>query len=94
MAGSVRVEVVRRVSEQINKLRSSISSAIKQHSHNSKEAEKLNDKLFRAKCILRNGNTTTFLPRKNHDGFLKMFLGSINILSVNSQAEKSNFFHL
>lgn len=44
-----------------------------------KLADKLEDDLQRAACLICDGEASTFLPTKAHGGFLKMFIGPINV---------------
>ncbi|XP_075486016.1 uncharacterized protein LOC142525586 isoform X1 [Primulina tabacum] len=55
----------------IGSLRSSLRS--------SKQAEKLEDELVRARYVLSEGDAAAFLPTKSHGRFLRMFLGPINV---------------
>ncbi|XP_043702063.1 transmembrane protein 120 homolog isoform X1 [Telopea speciosissima] len=63
----------------IQKLRSSIDSAVEKSSLDRKEAEKLDEELYKAKCILTDGDASSYLPSKSNGSFLKMFLGPINV---------------
>uniref|UniRef100_A0A5B7AYX6 Transmembrane protein 120 n=1 Tax=Davidia involucrata TaxID=16924 RepID=A0A5B7AYX6_DAVIN len=63
----------------INKLRSLISSSVKKRDIDSKEAEKLEEELYRANYLLSEGDAAPFLPSKSHGRFLRMFLGPINV---------------
>ncbi|OVA09401.1 TMPIT-like [Macleaya cordata] len=71
----------------ILKLRSSIDSAVKKGLLDRKEAEKLDEELFRARCILNDGDAASFLPIKPHGGFLKMFLGPISVLATRKDVQ-------
>ncbi|KAL3837988.1 hypothetical protein ACJIZ3_022579 [Penstemon smallii] len=55
----------------INSLRSSVRT--------SKNADKLEEELVRAKYVLSEGDAAAFLPSKSHGRFLRMFLGPINV---------------
>ncbi|KAJ4976125.1 hypothetical protein NE237_001231 [Protea cynaroides] len=63
----------------IQKLRSSIDSAVKKSTLDRKEADKLDEELYRAKCILTDGDASSYLPSRYNGSFLKMFLGPINV---------------
>lgn len=63
----------------ISKLRSSINSHLFDHTLDPKLADKLEDELNRARCILVDGDASSFLPGKKETRFLKMFLGPINV---------------
>ncbi|KAH7560824.1 hypothetical protein ACOSP7_016759 [Xanthoceras sorbifolium] len=49
------------------------------HSLPSKLADKLEDDLHRATCLIYDGDASTFLPTKANGGFVKMFIGPINV---------------
>ncbi|KAL0321657.1 UNVERIFIED_CONTAM: Transmembrane protein [Sesamum calycinum] len=55
----------------INSLRSSLRS--------SKNYDKLEEELTRARYVLSEGDAAAFLPSKSHGRFLRMFLGPINV---------------
>ncbi|KAI3904492.1 hypothetical protein MKW98_014672 [Papaver atlanticum] len=61
----------------IRTLHSSIASAVQNGVIDRKNAEKLDEELYRAKCLLNDGDVASFLPIKQHGGFLRMFLGPI-----------------
>ncbi|XP_058105182.1 uncharacterized protein LOC131248753 isoform X1 [Magnolia sinica] len=63
----------------IQRLQSSIVSAIKRGSIDQRDAEKLDDELYKARCIISDGDVSLLLPSKSHGSFLKMFLGPINV---------------
>ncbi|PON93047.1 TMPIT-like [Trema orientale] len=44
-----------------------------------KLADKLEEDLHRARCLLTDGDAASFLPAKPHGRFLRMFLGPINV---------------
>ncbi|KAF9603764.1 hypothetical protein IFM89_037850 [Coptis chinensis] len=48
---------------------------------------KLDEQLFRAKCILNDGDAASFLPNKSHGRFLKMFLGPINVRATRKDVQ-------
>ncbi|KAG8381641.1 hypothetical protein BUALT_Bualt06G0142700 [Buddleja alternifolia] len=45
----------------------------------SKDSDKLEEELIRAKYVLSEGDAAAFLPSKSHGRFLRMFLGPINV---------------
>ncbi|OVA09442.1 TMPIT-like [Macleaya cordata] len=71
----------------IKKLRSSVDSAVKRGILDRKEAEKLDEELFRARCIVNDGDVAAFLPIKPHGGFLKMFLGPISVRATRKDVQ-------
>ncbi|KAL2923488.1 hypothetical protein RDABS01_014979 [Bienertia sinuspersici] len=71
----------------IAKLRSSITSLTFDNDMDSRLAEKLEDELNRAKCILVDGDASSFLPGKAESQFLKMFLGPINVRAVRKDVQ-------
>ncbi|KAF9592906.1 hypothetical protein IFM89_018622 [Coptis chinensis] len=71
------------INSNIQKLRSTVRTAAL-HPH---EAERLDEELFRAKCILTDGDAASFLPNKSHGKFLKMFLGPINVRATRKDVQ-------
>ncbi|KAK9697268.1 hypothetical protein RND81_08G025900 [Saponaria officinalis] len=72
------------IDSAIRKLRSSVVS----DGHiDPKLAEKLEDELNRAKCILVDGDASSFLPGKAESGFLRMFLGPINVRATRKDVQ-------
>ncbi|GAB2296386.1 hypothetical protein Dimus_030507 [Dionaea muscipula] len=63
----------------ISKLRSSIDSFVFHKRLDPKLADKLEDELNRARCILVDGDASSFLPGKAQGRFLRMFIGPINV---------------
>jgi hypothetical protein len=64
----------------IRQIRSSVSSLVQHGKLDPKEAEKLEEELYRASNILSEGDAASFLPtKKSHGRFLSMFLGPINV---------------
>ncbi|KAK1297390.1 hypothetical protein QJS10_CPB15g00820 [Acorus calamus] len=51
------------------------------------EAEKLEEELYRARCVIRDGDVASFLPSKSHGRFLKMFLGPINVRAMRKDVQ-------
>ncbi|XP_023898837.1 uncharacterized protein LOC112010716 [Quercus suber] len=73
---SLRNRVVS-LDSSIRRLRSLLS-----HNHHlldPKLVDKLEEDLQRARCIMVDGDAASFLPPKTQGGFLKMFLGPINV---------------
>lgn len=71
----------------ILKLRSSINSHIFDHRLDPKLAEKLEDELNRARCILVDGDASSFVPGKAESRFLRMFLGPINVRATRKDVQ-------
>lgn len=63
----------------IHRLRSLIDSLHRNKILDPKLAEKLDEDLQRARCILVDGDASSFLPGNAQGGFLRMFLGPINV---------------
>ncbi|TQD86827.1 hypothetical protein C1H46_027591 [Malus baccata] len=66
----------------IRRLRSQLDSLLSSKALDPKLAEKLEEDLQRATCVLVDGDAASFLPGKSQGGrFLRMFLGPINVRS-------------
>ncbi|KAK1325093.1 hypothetical protein QJS10_CPA01g00473 [Acorus calamus] len=52
-----------------------------------RDAEKLEEELCRARCIIRDGDVGSLLPSKSQGLFLKMFLGPINVRAVRKDVQ-------
>ncbi|XP_058206341.1 uncharacterized protein LOC131319916 [Rhododendron vialii] len=63
----------------IRQIRSSVSSLVGHGKLDPKEAEKLEEELYRASYTLSEGDAAAFIPSKSHGRFLSMFLGPINV---------------
>ncbi|KAJ6850594.1 transmembrane protein 120-like protein [Iris pallida] len=44
-----------------------------------KAVEKIDEELYRARCLIKEGDLASILPNKDHGPFLKMFLGPVNV---------------
>uniref|UniRef100_A0A0D6R458 TMPIT-like protein n=1 Tax=Araucaria cunninghamii TaxID=56994 RepID=A0A0D6R458_ARACU len=66
----------------IKRLRSSLNSASDKDAIDHREAEKLEEELFRARCMISEGDVSALLPAKSQGSFLKMFLGPINVRAI------------
>ncbi|GLJ56164.1 hypothetical protein SUGI_1205710 [Cryptomeria japonica] len=64
---------------EIKKLRFSLNSA---DDIDHREAEKLEEELFRAHCMISEGDVSALNPNKPQGSFLKMFLGPINVRAL------------
>ncbi|KAL8150329.1 hypothetical protein V2J09_020137 [Rumex salicifolius] len=71
----------------IPKFRSSIDSLVFDKVLDPKLAEKLEDELNRAKCILVDGDASSFLPGKAQGRFLRMFIGPINVRATRKDVQ-------
>lgn len=71
----------------ILRLSSLVHSLLDNHGIDHKSAEKLEDELYRARCILVDGDAASFLPSKAHGRFLKMFLGPINVRATRKDVQ-------
>ncbi|CAN1139186.1 Transmembrane protein 120 homolog [Linum perenne] len=67
------------VDSSIHRCRSRLHSLLSRRLIDAKLAEKLEDELQRAKCLISDGEAAAFLPSKGHGRFLRMFLGPINV---------------
>ncbi|XP_015070696.1 transmembrane protein 120 homolog [Solanum pennellii] len=56
-----------------------LRSAVRKSKLDPNQAEKLEEELFKASYVLSEGDAAAFLPSKSHGGFLRMFLGPINV---------------
>ncbi|XP_020685371.1 transmembrane protein 120 homolog isoform X2 [Dendrobium catenatum] len=69
----------------IRRLQSSLCSASKSPSFDSKLTEKIEEEIYRAKCLLSDGDVASLLPSKDHGRFLNMFLGPINVRATRKE---------
>ncbi|KAJ1692794.1 hypothetical protein LUZ63_009492 [Rhynchospora breviuscula] len=67
------------------KLLESVSK--KNRSLDPKLKEKIEEELYRARCILTDGDAASLLPSKSHGRFLKMFLGPINVRATRKEVQ-------
>ncbi|XP_021900406.1 transmembrane protein 120 homolog [Carica papaya] len=63
----------------IRRLRSSIHSLLANKLLDPKLADRLEEDLQRARCMVADGDAAAFLPAKTQGRFLRMFLGPINV---------------
>ncbi|XP_058086413.1 uncharacterized protein LOC131233643 isoform X2 [Magnolia sinica] len=71
----------------IQKIRSSIESAVKKGAVDLWDAEKLDEELFKARCIISDGDVASLLPSEAQGSFLKMFLGPINVRATRKDVQ-------
>ncbi|WOK97161.1 transmembrane protein 120 [Canna indica] len=76
------------------RVQSSLGSAAKKKSGSAagggfdpKIAEKVDEELYRARCIINDGDVASLLPSKSHGRFLKMFLGPINVRATRKEVQ-------
>ncbi|OAY75226.1 hypothetical protein ACMD2_16152 [Ananas comosus] len=50
-------------------------------------ADKIDEELYRARCILSEGDVASLLPSKAHGRFLKMFLGPVNVRATRKEVQ-------
>lgn len=70
------------VESDIKKLRSALASSLEKDAIDHREVEKLEEELFRARCMMSEGDVSALLPSKAQGSFLKMFLGPINVRAL------------
>lgn len=70
---------VRRVDSRIHSLRSSLDSLLSNKLIAPSLADKLDEDLHRARCIIVDSEASSLLPGHAQGGFLRMFLGPINV---------------
>lgn len=75
------------VDSAIEKLRSSINYHLFDRRLDPKLAVKLEDELNRGRCILVDGDASSFLPGKAESRLLKMFLGPINVRATRKDVQ-------
>ncbi|KAA8526041.1 hypothetical protein F0562_007859 [Nyssa sinensis] len=75
------------LNSSILRLRSLIDSLLHNHLIDPKLADKLEDELNKARCMLIDGDTASFLPGTTPSGFLKMFLGPINVRATRKDVQ-------
>ncbi|CAN1177854.1 Transmembrane protein 120 homolog [Linum perenne] len=63
----------------IRRCRSLLHSLLSRRLIDNKLADKLGDELQRAKCVISDGDAAAFLPSTAQGGFLRMFMGPINV---------------
>ncbi|MQM01178.1 hypothetical protein Taro_033929, partial [Colocasia esculenta] len=64
----------------LRRLQSSLSAASsRSRGLDTKDAEKLDEELYRARSLISDGDVSSLLPSKTRGRFLRMFLGPINV---------------
>ncbi|KAG0473344.1 hypothetical protein HPP92_015201 [Vanilla planifolia] len=63
----------------LRRLQSSLDSFSRRHSFDHKSLEKVEEDIYKMKCLLADGDVASLLPSKDHGRFLKMFLGPVNV---------------
>ncbi|XP_020240935.1 transmembrane protein 120 homolog, partial [Asparagus officinalis] len=69
----------------LKKLKTAANSAISRGEIDRRNAEKLDEELDRAKCLISEGDVSSLLPNKDHGKFLKMFLGPVNVRATRKE---------
>ncbi|KAJ6851127.1 transmembrane protein 120-like protein [Iris pallida] len=62
-----------------------VQSAARRSAADTKAVEKINEELYRARCLIKEGDMASILPNKDHGRFLKMFLGPVNVLATRKE---------
>jgi hypothetical protein len=75
------------LSSSIRRLRSLIHSLLSNNLLDPSFADKLDEDLQRARCILYDGDASSFLPGSAQGGFLRMFLGPINVRATRKDVQ-------
>ncbi|XP_042395257.1 transmembrane protein 120 homolog [Zingiber officinale] len=78
----------------LRRIRSSIDSAAKKNggsrgggSTDPKIAEKVDEELYRIRCLIEDGDIASLLPSKTHGRFLKSFLGPLNVRATRKDVQ-------
>ncbi|CAL9106381.1 unnamed protein product [Musa textilis] len=72
----------------LRRLQSSLDSAAKKKGAiDSKIAEKVDEELYRVRCVINDGDVASLLPNKAHGRFLKMFLGPVNVRATRKEVQ-------
>ncbi|KAK3042793.1 hypothetical protein RJ639_001066, partial [Escallonia herrerae] len=71
----------------IKNLLSSLASSRKKGNLDPKDAEKLEEELYRARYLLSEGDAASFLPSKSNGRFMRMFIGPINVRATRKDVQ-------
>lgn len=71
----------------LRKLQSAFDSASRDRALDPKLAEKMDEELYRARCVVSDGDVASLLPSKAHGRFLKMFLGPVNVRATRKEVQ-------
>ncbi|XP_056173676.1 uncharacterized protein LOC115689984 isoform X3 [Syzygium oleosum] len=71
----------------IRRLRAAVGAHASGGLLDSKLAERLEEELQRARCIVADGDASSFLPSKAQGGFVRMFLGPINVRALRKEVQ-------
>ncbi|XP_073012292.1 uncharacterized protein [Typha latifolia] len=52
-----------------------------------KLADKIDEELYRARCLISDGDVASLLPSKDHGRFMKMFLGPVNVRAMRKEVQ-------
>ncbi|CAN6480626.1 unnamed protein product [Victoria cruziana] len=72
---------------EIGRLKRSIGAAAKAGAIDYRTADQMEEKLFKAKCVMSDGDVSSFLPVNSNDRFLRMFLGPINVRAIRKDVQ-------
>ncbi|ERN08213.1 transmembrane protein 120 homolog [Amborella trichopoda] len=82
--------ILQRVSalqSDLKKLQACVASASASETLDKREAEKLEEELSRAKCMIADGDVSSLLPSKSNGKFLRMFLGPISVRATRKDVQ-------
>ncbi|XP_038970736.1 transmembrane protein 120 homolog isoform X2 [Phoenix dactylifera] len=73
----------------LKRLRSSFDAASKKNHAglDPKTADKIDEELYRARCLISDGDVASLLASKDHGWFLKMFLGPVNVRATRKEVQ-------
>ncbi|KAJ0968844.1 hypothetical protein J5N97_021721 [Dioscorea zingiberensis] len=72
---------------ELRRLQSAFDSASRNRALDPRVAEKIDEELYRARCVVSDGDVASLLPNKAHGGFLKMFLGPVNVRATRKEVQ-------
>ncbi|KAL3738486.1 hypothetical protein ACJRO7_019940 [Eucalyptus globulus] len=84
--GSIRQRTLA-LDSSIRRLRASVGAQAGGGLLDPKLAERLEEELQRAGCIVADGDASSFLPAKAQGGFVRMFLGPINVRASRKEVQ-------
>ncbi|KAJ6809769.1 transmembrane protein 120-like protein [Iris pallida] len=71
----------------LKRVQSAVDSAARRRSSavDPKALEKIDEELYRARCLIKEGDVASILPNKDHGRFLEMFLGPVNVRATRKE---------